>query len=147
MIGFVLNPRSGVPTFVQLQQQVKQAIRMGVLQSGDQLPTAREVVEQLAINPNTVLKAYRELEHDNLVQGRVGAGTFITRTLAKAEIDIASPLGVELGQWIGRATGLGLERHEIDAMIKASMDQAFDLTTGAAQRGDGPGWEPGGVRA
>jgi len=146
VIEFRIDRRSGVPPYLQIVTQVRQALLLGRLQVGDKLPTARDVVASTTINPNTVLKAYRELEHDNLVEGRVGAGTFITRALAKAEIDIASPLGVELGQWIARATGLGLERHEIDALIKASMDQVFDPTTGAAQRGDGPGWEPGGVR-
>ena len=144
MIEFRIDRRSGVPPYLQIVEQVRQALLLGRLQVGDKLPTARDVVASTAINPNTVLKAYRELEHDNLVQGRVGAGTFITRALAKQEIDVASPLGVELRQWLGRATGLGLERHEIDALIKASMDQAFDPTTRAHRWGDDPRSQSGG---
>ena len=81
MIEFQLDQRSGLPTYLQLVQQVRQALRLGVLVPGDQLPTAREVVEKLAINPNTVLKAYRELERDGLVAARPGTGTFVQRSL------------------------------------------------------------------
>ena len=81
MIEFRLNERSGVPTYLQLVQQVRQAVRLGVLQPGDQLPTVKEVVGTLAINPNTVLKAYRELDHEGLVEARRGQGTFVSRTL------------------------------------------------------------------
>ena len=81
MIEFRLSERSGVPTYLQLVQQVRQAVRLGVLQAGDQLPTVKEVVGKLAINPNTVLKAYRELDHEGLVEARRGQGTFVSRTL------------------------------------------------------------------
>ena len=80
MISFHLDQRSGVPTYLQLVQQVRQAVRLGILQPGDQLPTVKDVVAVLAINPNTVLKAYRELEHEGLVAARPGVGTFVTRT-------------------------------------------------------------------
>src|ERR1700710_591904 len=76
-----LAPSSGVPTYLQLVQQVERALRLGSLQPGDQLPKVREVVAELAINPNTVLKAYRELEHKGLTAGRPGAGTFIKSSL------------------------------------------------------------------
>ena len=79
MIAFRLNDRSGVPTYLQLVQQVRQAIRLGILQPGDQLPTVKEVVGTLAINPNTVLKAYRELDREGLVEARRGQGTFVSR--------------------------------------------------------------------
>ena len=75
MIEFELDQRSGLPTYLQLVQQVRHALRLGLLQPGDQLPTAKEVVAKLAINPNTVLKAYRELERDGLVAARPGQGT------------------------------------------------------------------------
>ena len=68
MISFRLDGRSVVPTYLQIVQQVRQALRMGVLDVGDQLPTVREVVAAIAVNPNTVLKAYRELERDGLVE-------------------------------------------------------------------------------
>ena len=79
MIEFHLDARSGVSPYLQLVQQVRQALRLGLLREGDQLPTVKDVVAQLAINPNTVLKAYRELEHDGLVAARPGVGTFVTR--------------------------------------------------------------------
>ena len=77
MIEFHLEVRSGVPTYLQLVQQVRQAIRLGILQPGDQLPTVKEVVRSLTINPNTVLRAYRELDLEGLVEGRRGVGTFV----------------------------------------------------------------------
>src|SRR5207237_9485113 len=78
VIEFVIDSRSGVPTYLQLVQQVRQAIRLGMLQPGDQLPTVKEVVGKLAINPNTVLKAYRELDREGLTEGRRGQGTFVS---------------------------------------------------------------------
>ncbi len=83
MIGFRLDARSGVPTYLQLVNQVKHALRLGLLEPGDRLPTAAEVVAALAINPNTVLKAYRELEREGLVAARPGTGTFVQRTLGR----------------------------------------------------------------
>ena len=81
MIEFHLDARSGVPTYLQLVQQVTQALRLGILQPGDQLPTVKEVVGSLAINPNTVLKAYRELDLSGLVEGKRGQGTFVSTNL------------------------------------------------------------------
>ena len=81
MIEFRIDPRSGVPPYRQLVHQVRQALHLGVLRVGDQLPTVKDVVGQVAINPNTVLKAYRELEHEGLAAGRPGLGTFVTRSL------------------------------------------------------------------
>ena len=81
MIEFHLDARSGVPTYLQLVQQVRQAVRLGILRPGDQLPTVKEVVSALAINPNTVLKAYRELDLEGLVEGRRGVGTFVSSEL------------------------------------------------------------------
>ena len=82
MIAFRLDTASGLVPYLQLVQQVKHALRLGILDVGDQLPTVKEVVATLAINPNTVLKAYRELEHAGLIESRPGQGTFVLRTLA-----------------------------------------------------------------
>ena len=76
-IEFRLDPSSGVPTYLQLVQQVEHALRLGYLKPGDQLPKVRDVVASLTINPNTVLKAYKELETKGLTAGRPGQGTFI----------------------------------------------------------------------
>ena len=77
MIHFRLDPRSGVPAYRQLVDQVRQAVRLGLLRPGDQLPPVREVVTQIAINPNTVHRAYRDLEAEGLVEGQQGRGTFV----------------------------------------------------------------------
>jgi GntR family transcriptional regulator len=77
MINFRIDGRSAVPPYLQIVQQVRQALRMGVLEVGDKLPTVREVVAATAVNPNTVLKAYRDLEREGLVQARAGHGTFV----------------------------------------------------------------------
>ncbi len=125
MIEFRIDRRSGLPTYLQIVEQVRQALMLGRLHAGDKLPTAREVVASTAVNPNTVLKAYRELEREGLVEGRVGAGTFVLRGLARDEIGVDSPLGVELAGWIDRAHRAGLARHEVEALMKALLDKTF----------------------
>src|ERR1700709_783738 len=96
MIEFHLDSRSGVSPYLQLVHQVRHALRLGLLREGDQLPTVKEVVGRLAINPNTVLKAYRELEHDGLAAARPGVGTFVTRTLTDASLAGHPPLRKDL---------------------------------------------------
>jgi GntR family transcriptional regulator len=117
VIEFRLNERSGVPTYLQLVQQVRQAVRLGVLQPGDQLPTVKEVVGKLAINPNTVLKAYRELEYDGLVAARPGVGTFVTRTLTDQSLAAHEPLREELHGWLAKARAAGLDDESIEALF------------------------------
>ena len=121
MIEFRLDVRSGVPTYVQLVQQVKQAARLGLLQPGDQLPTVKEVVASLAINPNTVLKAYRELEYEGLVAARPGVGTFVTRTLSDASLAAHGPLREELHRWLARARAAGLPEESIEALFMSTF--------------------------
>src|SRR3954451_17616520 len=121
MIEFHLAARSGVPTYLQLVQQVRQAVRMGMLRPGDQLPTVKEVVGQLAINPNTVLKAYRELEHTGLVKARAGVGTFVTATLSDSSLAAHGPLRRELQRWIVKARSAGLDDESIEALFAATF--------------------------
>ncbi len=125
MIAFRIDRGSGVATYVQLVLQVKQALRLGILGVGDQLPTAREVVASTAINPNTVLKAYRELEREGLVEARPGTGTFIRRSLTNADAAVDSPLGRDLGAWMQRARAADLSRDDVDALVKALLDSTF----------------------
>src|ERR1700754_2199974 len=99
MIQFHLDGASGLSPYLQLVRQVRYALRLGLLDEGDQLPTVKDVVAQLAINPNTVLKAYRELEHEGLVAARPGIGTFVTRTLSDNTLAAHGPLKVSLEQW------------------------------------------------
>ncbi|NEC07825.1 GntR family transcriptional regulator [Streptomyces sp. SID7909] len=125
-VEFRIDRRSGVATYLQIVQQTKQALRLGLLEPGDRLPTAREVVEATAINPNTVLKAYRELEREGLVEGRRGLGTFVTRSLGGAAADDDSPLRAELAAWAGRARAAGLERDDVSALFTAVLDSTFE---------------------
>ena len=130
VIDYRIDRRAGVATYLQIVHQTKQALLLGRLQVGDQLPTAREVVSRTAINPNTVLKAYRELEREGLVQARAGAGTFVTRGLGRAEGTQDSTLGAALGEWVDQARRSGLARHEAEALMKAWLDQAYSEPEG-----------------
>ena len=121
MIEFHLDPRSGVATYLQIVQQVREALRLGTIDVGDQLPTVREVVAHLAINPNTVAKAYRELERDGLVIARQGRGTFVASTLAPASLRHHDLLRAELERWVAKAEAAGLDDESIRALISATL--------------------------
>jgi GntR family transcriptional regulator len=117
VIEFHLDSRSGVSPYLQLIQQVRQALRLGMLAEGDQLPTVKDVVGSLAINPNTVLKAYRELEYQGLVAARPGVGTFVTKTLADDTIAAHAGLRSDLEKWLAKARGAGLDDESIEALL------------------------------
>lgn len=136
MIDFHIDRRSGIPTYVQLVLQVKQALRLGDLRVGDRLPTAKEVVEALAINPNTVLKAYKELERDGLVAPRPGLGTFVTRSLAKPGMAESSALRGELSRWVASAVAAGLERTDIEALLALGLEREFTESGRPGQQGE-----------
>jgi GntR family transcriptional regulator len=125
MIEFHLDGRSKVATYLQLVQQVEQALRVGLLQPGDQLPKVRQVAESLAINPNTVLKAYRELEHAGLVQGRQGLGTFVLRSVGAPTLASPAELRAGLDEWIGRARAAGLDDDDIVALVELTLRGSF----------------------
>ena len=124
MISFRVDGHSVVPPYLQIVQQVRQALRMGVIDVGDQLPTVREVVSATAINPNTVLKAYRELEHDGLVAARPGVGTFVTRTLSDPSLSAHGPLRQELSRWLAKAQRAGLDDESIEALFRDTFRSA-----------------------
>jgi GntR family transcriptional regulator len=128
VIDFHLDVRSGVSPYLQLVQQVRQALRLGLLSVGDQLPTVKEVVAKLAINPNTVLKAYRELEHEGLVSPRPGLGTFVTRTLTDDSLAAHEPLRQELQNWIAKAQHAGLDADSIEALFTTTLRKATKVT-------------------
>ena len=121
MIEFHLDGRSGVSPYMQLIQQVRQAMRLGLLAEGDQLPTVKDVVAKVAINPNTVLKAYRELEHEGLASPRPGVGTFITRTLTDASLAAHGPLRADLRAWLTKARTAGLDDESIEALFVSTF--------------------------
>jgi len=124
MIEFHLDSRSGVSPYLQVVQQVRQALRLGLLREGDQLPTVKEVVARLAINPNTVLKAYRELEHAGLVAARPGVGTFVIKTLSDASLSSHAPLRRELQRWLMKARAAGVDEESIEALFRDTFRAA-----------------------
>ena len=124
MIEFHLDSRSGVAPYLQLIHQVRQALRLGLLDQGDRLPTVKEVAGRLAINPNTVLKAYRELEYQGLAAARPGVGTFVTGTLGDGSLAAHGPLRHDLRQWLARARRAGLDDESIEALFQSTFRAA-----------------------
>ncbi|HEX3947445.1 MAG TPA: GntR family transcriptional regulator [Acidimicrobiales bacterium] len=118
MIEFHLDQHSGVAPYQQIVQQVRQALRLGLVREGDQLPTVKEVVALLAINPNTVLKAYKELEHFGLAEPRQGVGTFVTATESEASLAAHGPLRRDLVRWLAKARRAGLDEESIEALFR-----------------------------
>src|SRR5262245_30828193 len=121
VIEFHLDGGSGLSPYQQLVQQVRHALRLGLLVEGDQLPKVKDVVASLAINPNTVLKAYRELEHDGLLAARPGVGTFVTATLGGAPHAALGSLRQDLRRWLSKARKAGLDEESIEALLMSTF--------------------------
>jgi DNA-binding transcriptional regulator YhcF (GntR family) len=133
-IQFRLDHGSGVPTYWQLVQQVEHALRLGYLVPGDQLPKVRDVVAELAINPNTVMKAYKELETKGLAVGRPGQGTFIEATLKQVELPELNELRRALVSWVTAAEVAGLDEDAIEALVANVLRESRELRAGATHR-------------
>src|ERR1700689_1603179 len=143
-IEFRLDAASGVPTYLQLVQQVDDALRLGSLKPGDHLPKVRDVVALLAINPNTVLKAYRDLENKGLAAGRPGQGTFIEAPLSQVALPELATLRRSLLVWLASADGAGLDEDGIVALFSSALRNFFDRRDRAANlRADGTGGRTG----
>jgi len=125
VIEFQLDAGSGVATYLQLVQQVHQALQLGLLKPGDQLPTAQQVVARLAINPNTVLKAYRDLEREGLVRARPGAGTFVVRTLPRTDPAAQARFLASMTDWLRSARAAGLGPDDIEAIYRTAFRTCF----------------------
>jgi|SRR5581483_9882166 len=125
MIEFHLDASSGVPTYVQLVQQVHQALQLGLLEPGDRLPTAQQVVSSLAINPNTVLKAYRDLEREGLVRPRPGLGTFVIGRLPRTDPTAQARFRKSMASWLRSARDAGLTADEIEAIYRTAVRDCF----------------------
>jgi GntR family transcriptional regulator len=137
-IEFRLDAASGVPTYLQLVQQVEHALRLGYLRPGDQLPRVRDVVAALAINPNTVLKAYKELETKGLTAGRPGQGTFIQATLSQIGLPELTTLRRPLLGWLASADAAGLDEDGIVAVFTSALRDFYQRRGGRAPAaGDG----------
>ena len=121
MFRFRLDGSSGVPPYLQLVHQVRQSLLLGYLRPGDRLPTVKDAAVGLAINPNTVVKAYRQLEHEGLAGGRPGQGTFITGTTAEPAPPAAASQALRrsLRRWLAEAAEAGLSEDAVTALIAA----------------------------
>lgn len=129
-VEFRLNPASGVPTYLQLVRQVEDALRLGRLAPGDRLPKVKDVVASLGINPNTVLKAYRELELKGLTTGRPGQGTFIDGTLTPLPLGQQQALRRRLARWLRDAKEAGLDDEGITALFGSTL---YEVTNRAEE--------------
>jgi GntR family transcriptional regulator len=144
-IEFRLDAASGVPTYLQLVHQVEHALRLGYLKPGDQLPKVRDVVSSLAINPNTVLKAYKELETKGLAAGRPGQGTFVQATLSQVALPELATLRRSLLGWLGTADTAGLDEDGIVALFTSALRDFRERRSGPRTRGGAASGETEGV--
>ncbi|MFF8036324.1 GntR family transcriptional regulator [Streptomyces sp. NPDC016626] len=135
---YYIERRRGVTAHQQIVEQTKRAVRAGVLKPGDRLPTAREVAETCAVNPNTTLKAYRELDRDGVVELRQGVGTFIAaaaHALAGTVPASESPLYAELKQWVERALDVGLVEEDVRDLVELILQECRESEAGAVEKG------------
>jgi GntR family transcriptional regulator len=130
-VEFRIDRSSGLPAYLQLVRQVREALRLGWLAPGDRLPTVRDVVARSGVNANTVLKAYRELELSGLVEARQGSGTFIKAGLGSTDPEVMAALRTRLAEWVREAREAGLHAEDIDALVRSvlSADEIGDQTT------------------
>ena len=126
MINFRVDGRSGVAPYLQIVRQVRQALRMGILDVGDQLPSVREVVTAVAVNPNTVLKAYRDLEREGLVEARAGQGTFVRARPPGPPPGTHSRLGRSLARWVREAREAGLDDESMESLLRVTLQAAAE---------------------
>lgn len=122
-----VNPRSGVPIYVQIVEQIKHAIEVGALQSGEQLPTVRQLSDELTIAPNTIVKAYNELQAMNLIESRAGSGTVVSANVngTARELQVGA-LYRRLSAVVRDASSLGIEQDELAARFEAEIDNYYD---------------------
>lgn len=121
MVEFHVDRGGGLPAYLQLVQQAREALRMGWLKPGDRLPTVREVVSTSGVNPNTVLKAYRELEFAGLIEARQGSGTYVKATLGTVAPEVLAELRGQLDVWVRTARSAGLEDEDIHALVSVIL--------------------------
>jgi GntR family transcriptional regulator len=124
VISFRVDGRSVIPPYLQIVQQVRQALRMGLLDTGDKLPAVREVVAATAVNPNTVLKAYRDLEREGLIEARPGHGTFVLKRPPGPPPGTISRLGRSLARWVRQAREAGLDDESIESLLRVTLHAA-----------------------
>jgi GntR family transcriptional regulator len=126
---FRLNPSSGVPVYVQLMEQVKHALDTGALRPGDQLPTIRKLAEDLIVNPNTVVRAYRDLEHEGLVELRQGSGAFV-RGSTNRSTRITKRAQAVMQSAVERLVASGLTEEEIRRLFENELTSLLSSKIG-----------------
>jgi GntR family transcriptional regulator len=126
VISFRVDSRSVIPPYLQIVQQVRQALRMGLLDAGDKLPAVREVVAATAVNPNTVLKAYRDLEREGLIEARPGHGTFVLKRPPGPPPGTVTRLGRSLARWVRQAREAGLDDESIESLLRVTLQAAAE---------------------
>lgn len=117
---FHLNHSSGIPVYLQLMQQIRHGVETGALRAGERLPTIRSLAEELVVNPNTVVRAYRELQHEGIVELRQGSGAYIGRSVVERG-QIMTKAGKLIGSAIERLTALGLSEEEIRRIVENEL--------------------------
>src|SRR5579859_8099654 len=132
---FRVDAGSGVPIYRQLVQQVRRDVMLGRLQPGDQLPSVKEVVDSLSVNPNTVVKAFGELEHQGLVQRRQGVGTFVAAAPPVTSMPVTPTLLGSLARWVDRARQDGLSAEQIRMLLEVALDEPADGLDGRRMAG------------
>ena len=129
MIELYLDRRSGTNPYLQIVEQVKRALLLGTLQVGDKLPTLKEVVGKLMVNPNTVLRAYRELEYEGLIETKPGLGSFVSRSLAGPALRYHPKLRSALLDWLKEAREAGLDEDSILALFDSARRESLVAET------------------
>ena len=135
---FRLNPASGVPLYLQLMEQVKHAVETGALREGDQLPTIRKMAEDLVMNPNTVVRAYRELEHEGVLELRHGSGAFI-KEMTAGRAGLVRKAQTEMRTAVNRLMALGLNENEMRRAFESEMSKVLEKQTDASREITGTG--------
>jgi GntR family transcriptional regulator len=128
---FLINPRSGVPIYIQLVDQVKRAVALGTLSPGEQLPTVKALALDLTVNANTVARAYRELERDRVIETSPGRGSFVRSEPGSGEVRRAiEDVGASvLADAVRETRSLGLERATVTALFERALDRWFNGTS------------------
>jgi GntR family transcriptional regulator len=132
VFAFRLDGRSGVATYLQLVEQVRRGLLLGYLEDGDRLPTVREVAAALVVNPNTVAKAYREMEHAGLVAPRAGQGTYVVGLVDRVPAATYARLSRDLRRWLDAARTAGLDHEQVRALVTVGLEDDERARTGAA---------------
>jgi GntR family transcriptional regulator len=117
---FHLNHSSGIPVYLQLMQQIRHGVETGALRAGERLPTIRSLAEELVVNPNTVVRAYRELQHEGIVELRQGSGAYVGRSVVERR-QVMSKAGKLIGSAIERLSALGLSEEEIRRIVENEL--------------------------